>query len=264
MITIDSSISPVVSVVTVVYNRAGQIEATMRSVFNQTFQTIEYIIIDGGSTDGTVDVIKKYDDKIAHWVSERDKGIYDAMNKGVDAARGEWIILLNCGDRLASPDALEIFRDKRYDVDIIYGDAIIEYPTFQTLYKKTPLNELWKGMSFCHQATFARAPLMKEYKFNVRYKQSADFDFLNRAYEANKKFLYVDQLICLFDFKDGDCKSNAFNSIYERKTAALSYNPSLPRRIYFTYLILYTYASEGIKKLIGNKPTAWITRLLKA
>ena len=88
-----------ISVVTVSYNAVSTIEQTILSVINQTYPHIEYIIIDGGSTDGTVDVIKKYADKITYWVSEPDKGIYDAMNKGLRRVRGDWCVFMNSGDK---------------------------------------------------------------------------------------------------------------------------------------------------------------------
>lgn len=87
-----------ISVVTVSYNAVATIEQTLLSVINQTYPNIEYIIIDGGSTDGTVDIIKKYADEIVYWISEPDKGIYDAMNKGIKKANGEWINFINAGD----------------------------------------------------------------------------------------------------------------------------------------------------------------------
>lgn len=90
--------NPLISVVTVSYNAVGTIEQTLLSVINQTYPNIEYIIIDGGSTDGTVDIIKKYADEIVYWISEPDKGIYDAMNKGIKKANGEWINFINAGD----------------------------------------------------------------------------------------------------------------------------------------------------------------------
>lgn len=99
--------NPLISVVTVSYNAVLTIEQTILSVINQTYPHIEYIIIDGGSTDGTVDIIKKYANRIAYWVSEPDKGIYDAMNKGIRTAKGEWINFMNAGDLFYSKDTLE-------------------------------------------------------------------------------------------------------------------------------------------------------------
>ena len=115
-----------ISVVTVCYNAADTIERTMLSVLNQTYHDIEYIIIDGGSTDGTVDIIRKYADKIAYWVSEPDKGIYDAMNKGIKVATGEWINFMNAGDYYYSNEVLKnVFAISRYG-DYLVGIAV--YP----------------------------------------------------------------------------------------------------------------------------------------
>ena len=115
-----------ISVVTVSYNAVSTIEQTILSVINQTYPNVEYIIIDGGSTDGTVDIIKKYADKIAYWVSEPDKGIYDAMNKGGLKTTGDFIQFLNAGDWLENEHVIEkIFKDWFKRVDVIYGDMII-------------------------------------------------------------------------------------------------------------------------------------------
>ena len=115
-----------ISIVTVSYNAVLTIEQTILSVINQTYPNVEYIIIDGGSTDGTVDIIKKYADKIAYWVSEPDKGIYDAMNKGGLKATGDFIQFLNAGDWFENEYVIEkIFKDWYKRVDVIYGDMII-------------------------------------------------------------------------------------------------------------------------------------------
>ena len=110
-----------ISIVTVSYNAVLTIEQTILSVINQTYPNVEYIIIDGGSTDGTVDIIKKYEDKIAYWVSEPDKGIYDAMNKGVVVATGEWINFMNAGDIFTDGDVI----DKLFHQNIIINNEMM-------------------------------------------------------------------------------------------------------------------------------------------
>src|SRR5438105_14705 len=123
---------PRISIITVVYNNVANIEVTILSILNQTYKNIEYIVIDGGSTDGTLDVIKKYKDKISFWVSEKDNGIYDAMNKGIKVATGEWINFINSGDSYFDNDVLEKIMEAEYfnatSIDVIYGNTQIITP----------------------------------------------------------------------------------------------------------------------------------------
>ena len=116
-----------ISVVTVCYNAADSIEQTMLSVLGQSYPDIEYIVIDGGSTDGTVDIIKKYTDRLAYWVSEPDKGIYDAMNKGIAAATGSYINFMNSGDSFYDNRVVEaVVPYLSSDMEaVIYGNAAI-------------------------------------------------------------------------------------------------------------------------------------------
>ena len=134
-----------ISIVTVCYNAVDTIEKTIQSVINQTYQNIEYIIIDGASTDGTVDVINRYRDKIAYFVSEPDKGIYDAMNKAIQVATGEWINFMNAGDFFASNHTIDnIFGQEANYIsqDVIYGDTIYDYSGSPITYKAKPLATL--------------------------------------------------------------------------------------------------------------------------
>ena len=119
-----------ISIVTVSYNAVLTIEQTILSVINQTYPNVEYIIIDGGSTDGTVDIIKKYEDKIAYWVSEPDKGIYDAMNKGVVVATGEWINFMNAGDIFTDGDVIDKLFHQNIIINrvgIVFGDTLVVF-----------------------------------------------------------------------------------------------------------------------------------------
>jgi glycosyltransferase involved in cell wall biosynthesis len=119
--------NPLISIITVVYNGVSTLEQTILIVINQTYKNIEYIIIDGGSIDGTVDIIKKYEDKLAYWVSEPDKGIYDAMNKGIDKATGEWINFMNAGDCFNFYNILEDGFQMNISnmINVIYSDTLI-------------------------------------------------------------------------------------------------------------------------------------------
>lgn len=113
-----------ITVITVVYNGIDYIEDTILSVINQDYSNIEYIIIDGKSDDGTMDIVEKYATKISYWVSESDNGIYDAMNKGIKVATGDWIIFMNCGDYFFSSDIItQVFSQMLIGIDVVYGGA---------------------------------------------------------------------------------------------------------------------------------------------
>jgi len=137
---------PNITIITVSYNAVKTIEDTILSVINQTYPNIEYIIIDGGSTDGTLDIIKKYQDKITYWVSEPDKGIYDAMNKGTLKATGVWLNFMNAGDTFYDHQVLEkVFKDKDWsNTDVIYGDVVYVYPNKEEIRKTTSLKRITK------------------------------------------------------------------------------------------------------------------------
>lgn len=205
-----SQTKPLISVITVVYNGVAAIESTIQSVINQDYDLIDYVIIDGGSTDGTVDAIKKYADKIDYWVSEKDNGIYDAMNKGIAAAKGEWIIFINCGDFFYTEDALEdIFirhSEVINDADIIYGRSKMFYPDGKQLELaiRHDIKEHWKGPVFRHGAMLVKAEILKHELFLVEkaFKVSADFELIYRLYKKELAFKKVDTVILLFE-KEG-------------------------------------------------------------
>jgi len=188
---------PVVSVITVVYNSLNLIEKTIRSITGQTYPNVEFIVIDGGSTDGTPEIIRLYEDHVCYWISERDQGIYDAMNKGLAAATGDYVWFMNAGDGIYSDDTLaKIFADDRsragssegpgQRAKIYYGDTMI----VDTEYREIGLRRLrppgvltWKsfkkGMLVCHQAILVSRDIAAP--FDPQYRHSADFDWVLKA-----------------------------------------------------------------------------------
>jgi len=180
-----------ITIVTVVYNGAESLEETILSVINQTYDNIEYIIIDGGSKDATLSIIRKYEHAIDYWVSEKDSGIYDAMNKGIDLAKGEWINFMNGGDCFFTEMVLnEVFFDDCYeDTDILYGNHQVRYSSGSKRdVQAGDIKNLWKGSQFCHQASFTRANYHKLFKFNLCTKIVADFEFFYDAWKNQASF----------------------------------------------------------------------------
>lgn len=193
--------TPLISIITVSYNAVATIEQTILSVINQGFEDYEYIIVDGGSTDGTVDVIDKYQDKITLWVSEPDKGIYDAMNKGVKFAKGDWLNFMNAGDEFKIINFNlfhEAFNDKKHGV--VYGDVIIKKESVFDLVKAAPLNQLNYSLNFCHQSSFVRTELLRKNPFSLNYKISSDYEFFLKMFVAGHNFCYVECSVSVFEY----------------------------------------------------------------
>ena len=187
--------NPLISIITVVYNGEDFLEETILSVINQTYKHIEYIIIDGGSTDGTIDIIKKYEDKINYWVSEEDKGIYDAMNKGISLCNGDIVGIVNADDYLyldSLTKIASIFRDDTLmftygQVDLMTEDGK-QYDTASSLGVKHMKYKIFKHMPFLHPTMFIKKIVYNELGlYNLQYKLSADYDFVLRLVEHNLK-----------------------------------------------------------------------------
>lgn len=199
--------TPKISVVTVCYNAAGTIEETILSVLNQTYDNIEYIIIDGGSTDGTVDIIKKYADHLAYWISEPDKGIYDAMNKGIAVATGDYINFMNAGDTFALDSTIaNTFADADIvRADVIYGNAI-EKDSEGKLTHHAALDDvrlLAKRPIYRHGASFVKSSVHKRNLFQTdrskKYGYALDFLNIHTMFRMNCSFCRKDVDIMIFE-----------------------------------------------------------------
>lgn len=170
------------SIITICYNSQHEIEKTILSVIHQEQRILfEYIIIDGGSTDKTIEIIKSYKNNIDVVISEPDAGIYDAMNKGIKYAKGEWILFMNSGDTFANKDVLKTIakeiEENKINSDIIYGNVIKQYVDKKIPFKAEKLSLLRYRMPFSHQSTLVKAELLKEELFDTRFKIAADYNF---------------------------------------------------------------------------------------
>lgn len=180
---------PRITIITVVYNGASSLDATIHSILAQTYKHIDYIVVDGGSTDGTIDLLRRYNDKIAYWISEPDQGIYDAMNKGWSMAHDDsFILFLGAGDRIVQlPEPSSIYKD----YDVIYGKVDLGVQHFRPKADA----RLRVVNSLHHQGMLVRKRLCLITPFNIRYKVYADFDFNQRLLKQGARFIFSDRLL---------------------------------------------------------------------
>ena len=225
------------SIITINRNNKSGLQKTIESVVSQTFKDYEYIVIDGTSTDGSVDVIKQYADKITYWVSEPDKGIYNAMNKGILQAKGEYCLFMNSGDVLYDILVLEKIFSQNISAEIINGDLIKVYPDRDVLSKSIAFLRKKKGESLTlkdmlvgnldHQSTLIKRALFDEYGLYAEdYKIVSDWIFLIQSIGlAGVRVEYVDVIISKFDML-GICNTEVELLRCEREKAIEAYVPS--------------------------------------
>jgi glycosyltransferase involved in cell wall biosynthesis len=210
----------ILSVITIVYNNVKDIERTILSVLNQDYPHIEYIIVDGLSSDGTLDVIKRYEKRIAKLISEKDEGIYDAMNKGLALATGDYIIFMNSGDEFYDKETVAAVFSTEPDADIYYGETEMidsEGNSLGQRRHKAPEQFTWRGfnlgMSISHQAIYIKRALTEPY--DRRYELSADIDWIIRAAKKAKKIVNVHRYVAKY-LVGGMSKTKHRQSLMER------------------------------------------------
>ena len=212
-----------ISIITVTYNAGDVIGKTMESLASQTYMDFEHIVIDGASTDKTLDIISQYSLPNTKIISEKDKGLYDAMNKGLRHSTGKYVLFLNAGDAFHAPTTLADYLEQALkNVDIIYGDTIVVNkdgvclgPRHLSAPRKLTKNSFSNGMLICHQAFMVKKELTEEYDMNYRF--SADYDWcvkcINNARPdkcINLKSVTIDYL------SDGLTDKNKKASLKER------------------------------------------------
>ncbi len=211
---------PKLSVITIVYNNVRDIERTILSVLNQTYTNIEYILIDGLSTDGTVAIIKKYESRISKFISEKDEGIYDAMNKGLALATGDYVLFMNSGDEIYASNTVASVFTSAENADIYYGETEMINDEGQSLGRrrhKTPqqlsLRSFKYGMSVSHQAIYIKRSLTKPYDY--RYQLSSDIDWILSAVKKARTIINVHQYVAKY-LVGGMSKKRHQQSLTER------------------------------------------------
>ena len=189
---------PLVSIITVCLNGEDTIEQTIQSVINQTYTNIEYIIIDGVSTDGTLEIIDRYKNKISQLISEKDKGIYDAMNKGLKLATGDIIGILNSDDwyeRDTVENIVNTLLEDRF-AQVIYGNTnIYNRDNFMITKYPAPIERLRTGMPIPHPPVFISGEVYKKYGFETKYGRHGDRELLLKLYSQNYRFAYINKTI---------------------------------------------------------------------
>lgn len=243
---------PKITIATVVFNGIKEIENTIQSVLKQDYSNLEYIVIDGASSDGTVDIIKKYDTQISYWLSETDKGIYDAMNKAINVASGDWILFMNCGDYFYSSTVIsEIFHlNANYDdFAVVYGDAMFRFKD------KTYLVEAYESapdrfMPFSHQSAFTKTNLAKDNLFDTSYKITADTEFFLRLTRKGYVFKHLSIVVCSYDSYEGVSVSNESLRAEELVEMQIKHGASYTE--YYANFIKEAKKKEKLRKLLPS------------
>lgn len=212
---------PKISVITICFNAAAVIERTLQNVSSQNYPAIEYIVVDGASTDRTREIINSYKSKITHLLSEPDQGLYDAMNKGLALATGEYVVFMNSGDMFYDRDTLRHLMEKGKDADFVYGrPLVIEKNGRQnTWHKPIPYADslvpesFLPGMVVCHQASMIRRNIAP--KFEIKYHIAADIDWIIKVVKSSKRSYFHDGYVCYF-YRGGLSGKYRLKALWER------------------------------------------------
>lgn len=240
------------SIITVNYNNKEGLRKTIESVIHQTFRDFEYIVIDGGSTDGSADVLKEYDKDISYWVSEPDGGIYQGMNKGIARATGDYLNFMNSGDCFYDENVLQKIADQNLDADMIIGRDYWYNPKtkkdFATILPlRLEMFTFYKG-SLPHQSTFFKKSLFNQYQYDETLKVVSDWKFyIQKIVGEGCTVKFFDGVICRKDLDDGVGYTFAEKADKEKKAFIAQY---LPIGIQKHYDILTRFDTSTFYKLI--------------
>jgi glycosyltransferase involved in cell wall biosynthesis len=250
-----------ISVVTIVYNDEKNIEKTIKSVLNQKYSFIEYIVVYTPSQDRTFEIIKKYKKKIDKIIVSEKRGIFLAMNIGTFFAKGKYLNFMNSGDYFTSSNTVYKLFNKKQNVDVIYGDCIIYYDNYLRKIKCSGINTINKELPFSHQSSFVRTNLQKKYKFNLKHGQSADYDFFLKIFLQKKKFKYYPFYISnRLPYGNSDKK---IETLYDNYWISSKYlgKPTLSRKLIFLKEVIYYSCTKILQYILPRKILNLIIKL---
>ena len=228
---------PLVSIITIVFNGEKSIERTIKSVLNQNYSNIEYLIVDGGSSDGTINIIRKYEDKIKRWISEPDKGISDAFNKGIGMATGDIVGFVNADDWYNENTVSKVvpFFAK---FSAVYGD--VQFWEGETVKHRTYADhgKLEQGMTLAHPAVFVKRHMFQKYgMFDLNFKIAMDYEFLIKLYVGKEPFYNIREVIMNMSL-GGISDRNWLKAFAEERSLKTKYFGSLRSTYYFQKQII--------------------------
>lgn len=251
------SYTPKISVVTICYNAEKYIEETILSVLQQDYSNIEYIVIDGASKDATMEIVNKYAAQISVIVSEKDSGIYDAMNKGIARATGDFIIFMNAGDRFYTSSTLGEAVKKSNKAAIFYGEAMYTDDAGKELAlmseirnRKLPLQLDWKSMQYgmivSHQAIFVSTKIIE--KYDVKYRYSSDIDWLIKAFKKVTASQTQNTRLIIAACRMGGVSQQQHKKSLKERYAILSHHyGSVPNFFNHLWIALKTFGKKRVK-----------------
>ncbi len=251
------------SIIVVSLNTKNDFIKTINSILNQKYSNYEIIVIDGNSSDGTIQEINKLKNKIKKKIIEKDSGIYHAMNKGIKYINSNLTVFLNSGDILYNKNILNKINSimqKQNKIDIIVGKNIIKSDfKYYSNYKK--INDLTFSSVFSHQSAFIKSKLFLKKKYDLKYKIAADFELFKYFYKKNKIFYYTD-LTCSISKADGISDKNRLLALSEFYNISKKYANNKQISFFFKYIFNFSYISlvKLMKLIIPNKITLLILK----
>lgn len=255
------------SVITVCYNALEDLKKTVDSVLNQTFREFEYVVIDGNSSDGTKEFLASKEADFAEneipfcWISEPDRGIYDAMNKGANMAKGEYVNYMNAGDSFYDAQSLSKFFSHitSSDSGVLYGDTMVTYRFGSGIAKAEDYKRDNPIMPFCHQSCFVKTALMRQFRFDESYRIIADHDLFYRMSEAGVSQLYIEEVVACYN---GEYGMSANNPLMLRLEGLRVHH--VQDKWYYPFSVLWVYFRYGwIAWFKRNMPQAWSDAWMK-